>query len=64
MKDWAGAVTYDGSPSLVKLKGWEVSLKEAFSSVGVSSGRMQVMQGVHYLKGNAEEWWQEIVGQP
>ena len=64
MKLWAGAVTYDGTPSLVKLKGWEVSLKEAYTAVGVPYGRMQVMQGVHYLKGNAEEWWQEVVGQP
>ena len=64
MKLWAGAVTYDGSPSLVKLKGWGVSLNEAFQAIGVPPGRMQVMQGVHYLKGKAEEWWQEIVGQP
>ena len=64
MKFWAGAVTYDGSPSLVQLKGWEASLKEAFETVGVPQGRPRVLQGIHYLTGEAEKWWRSIAGQP
>ena len=64
MKDWAGAVTYDGSASLVELKGWETSLKEAFDTLEVPLGRAQVLQGIHFLRGEAEKWWKGIAGQP
>ena len=64
MKSWPGTVTYDGSPSLVQLRGWEASLKEAFEEVGVPLGRPQVLQGIQYLRGEAEKWWRSIAGQP
>ena len=64
MRTWAGAVTYDGSASLVQLRGWENSLKEAFETVGVPQGRPQVLQGVQYLRGEAEKWWRSVAGQP
>ena len=64
MKDWAGAVTYDGSPSLVLLKGWQVSLQEAFDTLEVPAGRTQVLQGIYYLEGDAAKWWKGIAGQP
>ena len=64
MKLWAGAVTYDGTPSLVQLRGWERSLKEAFETVGVPEGRSQVLQGIQYLCGEAAKWWKGIAGQP
>ena len=64
MKDWAGAVTYDGSASLIQLKGWEASLQEAFDTLEVPSGRAQVLQGIQFLRGEAEKWWRGIAGQP
>ena len=64
MRLWAGAVTYDGTPSLVQLKGWEASLKEAFETVEVLPSRAQVLQGIQYLKAEAEKWWRSIAGQP
>ena len=64
MKSWAGAVTYDGTPSLVQLRGWERSLKEAFDTVEVPAGRSQVLQGIQYLCGEAAKWWKSIAGQP
>ena len=64
MKLWAGAVTYDGAPSLVQLKGWDKSLQEAFDTIGVPEGRTQVLQGIQYLTGDAEKWWKSIAGQP
>ena len=55
MKSWPGTVTYDGSPSLVQLRGWEASLKEVFEEVEVPLGRPQVLQGIQYLRGEAEK---------
>ena len=64
MKFWAGITTYDGSPSLVELRGWHHTLLEAYESVQVPEGRSQVLQATKYLTGEAEKWWKGIAGQP
>ena len=64
MKFWAGITTYDGSPSLVELRGWHHTLLEAYESVQVPKGRSQVLQATKYLTGEAEKWWKAIAGQP
>ena len=55
MKFWNGTVTYDGSPSLVELRGWYVSLKEAYESIHVPPGREQVLLAIKYLTGQVEK---------
>ena len=55
MKLWMGIPIYDGSPSLVELRGWKATVAEAYGQVGVSKGRSQVLQAIKYLSGNAEK---------
>ena len=55
MKFWAGIMTYDGSPSLVELRGWHRILLEAYESVQVPERRSQVLQATKYLTGEAEK---------
>ena len=64
MKFWAGITTYDGSPSLVELRGWQHTLLEAYQEVQVPEGRPQVLQATKYLTGEAEKWWKSVAGQP
>ena len=39
MKLWMGILSYDGSPSLVELRGWKATIVEAYGQVGVPEGR-------------------------
>ena len=64
MKLWMGIPTYDGSPSLVELRGWKATIVEAYGQVGVPVGRSQVLQAIKYLSGDAEKWWKTVAGQP
>ena len=64
MKFWAGITVYDGSASLVELRGWKATISEAYRRVGVPEGRDQVLQATKYLSGDAEKWWRSIAGQP
>ena len=64
MRYWAGAITYDGAPSLVQLRGWYSSLREAYDTVQVPEGRDEVLQALRFLTGEAEKWWRSVAGQP
>ena len=64
MKFWAGITVYDGSASLVELRGWKSTVSEAYQRVGVPEGRDQVLQATKYLSGDAEKWWRSVAGQP
>ena len=64
MKFWTGITTYDGSASLVELRGWQTTLLEAYRAIQVPEGRPQVLQATKYLTGEAEKWWRGVAGQP
>ena len=64
LKHWESIPKYEGSPSLVRLRGWRAALDEAFKEVNVPKGRDQVLAATHYLTGSASKWWADIVGQP
>ena len=64
MKFWPGITSYDGTASLVELKGWRSMMEEAYERVGVPPGRDRVLQAIKYLTGDAEKWWRSIAGQP
>ena len=46
MKFWSGITAYDGTPSLVELRGWRSMIEEAYERVGVPSGRDRVLQAI------------------
>ena len=64
MKFWSGITSYDGTASLVELRGWRSMMEEAYERVGVPPGRDRVLQAIKYLTGDAEKWWRSIAGQP
>ena len=64
MKHWIGITSYDGSASLVELRGWRTMVEEGYDRVGVPEGRDCVLQAIKYLTGDAEKWWRSVAGQP
>ena len=64
LKDWPGIPKYEGTPSLVLLRGWRVAMEEAFRNIKVPEGRDQVLAATNYFAGEAARWWASILGQP
>ena len=64
LKDWPGIPKFEGTPSLVLLRGWRVAMEEAFRNVKVPEGRDQVLAATNYFAGEAARWWASILGQP
>ena len=54
---------YEGTTSLVLLKGWQAALTEAFREARVPEGREQVLAAAHFYSGEATKWWAQIIGQ-
>ena len=63
IKDWSNIPKYEGSGSLVLLKGWQKALREAFAETGVPEGRDQVLAAAHFFSGAATKWWAHTLGQ-
>ena len=64
LKQWASIPKYEGTASLVLLKGWQAALNEAFVEARVPEGRDQVLAASHFFAGDASTWWATTIGQP
>ena len=64
LKHWASIPKYEGTASLVLLKGWQAALTEAFLEARVPEGRDQVLAASHFFAGEASKWWAATIGQP
>ena len=63
IKDWSNIPKYEGTGSLVLLKGWQKALREAFRETEVPEGRDQVLAAAHFFGGAASKWWAHTLGQ-